>query len=28
MPVSPWDELGFWAAVIGHYFEVVLKTKK
>ena len=28
MPVSPWDELGFWAAVIGHYCEVTLKTNK
>jgi len=25
-PVNPWDELGAWLAVIGHYFEVESKS--
>jgi hypothetical protein len=25
--VSAWDELGWWAAVIGHYFEVERKAQ-
>ena len=28
LTVSPWDELGMWASVIGHYFEVEGKANE